>query len=55
MTLALTDEMPSKDKNEAISIEIGRLESVGESIMEHLYIVYAITKKINWDLHFNKL
>lgn len=35
--------MPSEVYGEAIAIEIGRLESVGESIIEHLYVTYAIT------------
>ena len=47
--------MPSKAYPEAIAIEIGRLESVGESIMEHMYVVYAVTNPNNWSLHFNDL
>ena len=31
--------MPSKTYGEAIAIEIARLESVGESIVEHVYVV----------------
>jgi hypothetical protein len=52
MALALTDKMP---KNEAIANEIKRLESVGESLMEHVYIVYAITKQTNWNLHYKQI
>ena len=47
--------MPSKTYGEAIAIEIARLESVGESIVEHVYVVYSITNPINWKLHFNDL
>jgi hypothetical protein len=55
VVLALSDRLPSKVYGEAVAIEIGRLESVGESIMEHIYIVFAITSQINWGLHFNDL
>jgi hypothetical protein len=55
VVLALSDRIPSKVYGEAIAIEIGRLESVGESIMEHVYIVNATTNPINWGLHFNDL
>ena len=55
MVLALSDRMPSKTYGEAIAIEIARLESVGESIVEHVYVVYSITNPINWKLHFNDL
>ena len=55
VVLALSDRMPSKNYGEAIAIEIGRLESVGESLMEHIQIIYSITTKINWNLHFNDL
>jgi hypothetical protein len=51
----MSDKMPSKVYGEAISIEIGRLESVGESILEHLYVVYAITSPLHLGLHFNDL
>jgi hypothetical protein len=55
MVLALSDRIPSKIYGEAIGIEIARLESVGESIMEHIFVVYAITNPINWSLHFSDL
>ena len=41
LVLAFTDQMPSKPYPEAIAIEISQLESVGESIMEHVYVDYA--------------
>jgi hypothetical protein len=47
--------MPSKAYPEAISIEIGRLESVGESIIEQMYVVYAVTNPENWSLQLNDL
>lgn len=55
MVLALSDKLPSKAYGEAIITEIGRLETIGESIMEHLYVVYAITYPANLSLHFNDL
>ncbi len=55
MVLALSDRMPSKVYGEAIAIEIGRLESLGESIMEHFYVVYAITNPLNRCLYFNDI
>jgi hypothetical protein len=55
MVLALSDRLPSRVYGEAIAIEIGRLETVGESIIEHLYVVYAISNPINWNLHFKDL
>ena len=50
MTLALSDKMPSKIYDEAISGEISRLESVGESLIEHLFYVSATTNPENYDL-----
>ena len=47
--------MPSKFYGEEIAIEIGRLESVGESIIEHLFVVCSITNEKNWSLVFNDL
>jgi hypothetical protein len=47
--------MPSKAYGEAIATEIGRLESIGESIIEHTYVVYAITNPLHLGLHFNDL
>jgi hypothetical protein len=47
--------MPSKSYGEAIRVEISRLESIGESIMEHFFVVYAITNQRNYHLHFNDI
>jgi len=55
MVLALSDKLPSKAYGEAIITEIGRLETVGESLMEQVYVVYAITNPVNLGLHFNDL
>jgi hypothetical protein len=55
LVLALSDKMPSKAYGEAIATEIGRLESIGESIIEHIYVVYAITNPLHLGLHFNDL
>ena len=45
----------NKIYGDEIAIEIGRLESIGESIMEFFFVVKAITNKINWNLTFNDL
>jgi hypothetical protein len=55
LVLALSDRLPSNNYGEAIATEISRLESIGESIMEHVYVVYAITNPVNLGLHFNDL
>jgi hypothetical protein len=55
LVLALSDKIPNKTYGEAIATEIGRLESVGESIMEHYYIVSSITNPLHLGLHFNDL
>lgn len=55
LVLALSDKIPSKIYGEAIAVEINRLESVGESIMEHAYIVSSVTNPAHLGLHFNDL
>lgn len=55
LVLALSDRLPSNNYGEAIATEISRLESIGESIMEHVYVVYAITNPPQYGLHFNDL
>ncbi len=55
LVLALSDKIPSKIYGEAIAVEINRLESVGESIMEHAYIVSSVTNPTHLGLHFNDL
>ena len=55
LVLALSDRLPSNNYGEAIATEISRLESIGESIMEHVYVVYAITNTPQYGLHFNDL
>jgi hypothetical protein len=43
--------MPKSDYNEAanaIFSEIGRLENVGQSVIEFLFVLFAIINKSNW-------
>jgi hypothetical protein len=53
--VALVDRMPNQDYGKDIETEIERLESEGESIMELMFLIYAIPNKINWHLTFNDL
>ncbi len=56
LTLAMIDRIPCIEKKIAVVNEIKRLESVGESIIEHVFAVFTITKKEdNWSIHFTKL
>ncbi len=55
MVLALSERLPSNQKVEAIAIEIGRLESVGESIMEHIFVFFEITYPHNWMIPIHEI
>jgi hypothetical protein len=52
IVLALSDKMPAKIYGEAIAIEIGRLESLGETIIEHFFVIYTITNQSMLNHHF---
>ncbi len=53
LVLALINKMPSQDYGGEIAIEIGRLESIGKTLIEHLFLLNAITDPVNMNFTLN--
>ena len=47
--MAMIDRVPDKSQYEdAIGIELTRLETIGEALIEYLFTVYQVTSPQNW-------